>query len=103
MWKLFSHLYKNSEEDYYNGCCDEESFLWEVINQEDQGETDSSSQATIGNDELISEGHSISSELVYHSSQKQNTLRRKVCGILQFDNWQGPGQGAMVDVKNQLV
>lgn len=67
-----THLYKNSEEDDYNGCCDEESFLWEVINQEDQGETNCSSQATIGNDELISEGHSVSPQLVYHSSQKQN-------------------------------
>lgn len=72
-WETFTHLNKNSEEDDYNSCCDEESFLREVINQEDQGEADCSSQAAIGNDELISEGHSVSPKLVHHSGQKQNT------------------------------
>lgn len=73
---LFPHLYKDGEEDDHNSCCDEESFLWEVVNQEDEGETDCPSQASVGNDELVSKGHSISPELVHHSSQQENTFRR---------------------------
>lgn len=69
------HLYKNSEEDDYNGSCDEESFLWEVINQEHEGEADGSSQASVGDDELISKGHGVPPELIHHSGQQENTFR----------------------------
>lgn len=71
----FSHLYKDSEEDDHNGSCDEESFLWEVIDQEDEGEADCPSQASVGDDELISKGHSVPPQLVDHSSQQENTFR----------------------------
>lgn len=84
--KIF-HLYKDSEEDDHNGSCDEESFLWEVVNQEDEGETDCPPQASVGNDELISKGHSVPPELVHHSSEQENTFRGgEMRGFLYFDN-----------------
>lgn len=61
------YLHKNSEEDDHNGCCDEESFFGEVIDQEDQREADRPSQAAVGNNELIAKGHHIPTHLVHHS------------------------------------
>ena len=69
---LISHLYKDSEEDDHNGSCDKEPFLWEVINEEDQGETDCSSQASVSDDELVSEGHSIPPKLVHDRGQQED-------------------------------
>lgn len=73
-------LYKDGEENHHNGGCDEETFLWKVVNQEDQGETDCSSQAAVGNDELVSEGHRVPPELVHHSSEQENALRTVCIG-----------------------
>lgn len=68
------HLYKDSKENDHDGSGDEESFLWEVINQEDQGKTDCPSQATVGDDELVSEGHSVPPELVHKRGQQKHAF-----------------------------
>lgn len=69
---LFSYLYKDCEENDHDCSCDEESLFWKVIDEEDQGETDGSSQATVGNNKLIPKCHHIPPEFVYHSSQQEN-------------------------------
>lgn len=76
-----SHLHKDSEEDDHDGRGDEEPLLGEVIDQEDQGKADCSSQASVGDDELISKGHDVSPQLVNHSGQQQDpfTGRRGGC------------------------
>lgn len=70
---MFHYLYKDSKENDHDGSRDKESFLREVVNQEDQGEADCSSQATVGDDELVSEGHSVPPKLVHHSSEQEDT------------------------------
>lgn len=70
-----SHLYKDSEEDDHNGGRDEESLLREVVDQEDEGETNGPSETSVGDDELISKGHSVPPELVHHSGEQEDTFR----------------------------
>lgn len=69
------HLHKDSEEDDHDGGGDEESFLWEVVDQEDEGKADGPSQASVGDDELVSEGHGVPPQLVHHGGQQENTFR----------------------------
>lgn len=70
-----SHLNKDGEEDDHYGSGDEEPLLGEIIDQKDQGKTDCPSQASVGDDKLISKGHGIPPQLVNHSSQQQDPFR----------------------------
>lgn len=66
---------QRSEEDDHNGGRDEESLLREVVDQEDEGETNGPSETSVGDDELISKGHSVPPELVHHSGEQEDTFR----------------------------
>lgn len=68
------HLHKDGKENDHDGGCDEEPLLWEVINEEDQRKADCSSEATVGEDELVSKGHGVPPKLVHHSGEQENAL-----------------------------
>lgn len=71
------YLHKHGEQNDHDGGSNEKSFFGEIVNEEDQRETDCPSQATIGNDELVTEGHSVAAKFVDHSCEEEYAWRGK--------------------------
>ena len=64
------HLHKHAEKDDGDGGGDEKLLHWKVVHEEHQREADCPSHATVGDDELIPEGHGVAAHLIDHGRQE---------------------------------
>ena len=77
--EVVSHLYDNSEYNDSDRCSDKQILSVYVTGQsEDQGKADCSSQASVGQTELVLEIELDGTEGVNDLSQHQNTCREEV-------------------------